>query len=476
MDIEYTIKLPIFTSEGLALYDHIRKHKHIPIELLIVKNNVHLFGLIDVEELLDAGCRHIQSKLVPLYRFHNEIFKSYTQCNSLFIKPESNMLSKNKRISRNTLNIENVSVKLLDDLKALNDEGNQMFLDIRIKLEKPLNDKPFYYEMYKHFEFPHTADYCGRSDESILINELKSELLSIEFHSDDSLKIENLIFSKISALKNRFHGFMDDEKFICCFMSDLINSKNIQSNEENHKIILTELYKSLEMVDKSEDIFLQDIHKNLYSEKAWMNYAIFNAKQEKFNEMSMIVDEVFEKELDSLISSILKAYLLFKAHKYPKSLKLITYLKSVYGEIEELCIMEYVINTLLGVENNLVLSNSKTNEEIEGIYRRTELLWFAARDDGLLSWQNSFIKSAIFFIKIGCYDVAELCLGEYYKTFGNNINYLYLLAAIDSSKGHFEEALNHLNRISENDIVNHNVNVSKIVKLKVCDEVFNSVK
>ncbi|CAG9797381.1 unnamed protein product [Chironomus riparius] len=448
VNLNAVFKSVILTSEAsLSLHDDIRAFKNVSIELLI-NSNEHLFGSINCEELLYVGRTTIRN-VVPLYRFDNDVFIGCFQRNSIFYTPKSQSLAKNKRISRKKDDIHHESDKLLEDIKALNNEGNQITAVVRMELEKPLNTE-IPYEVCMH---SYTKGYDKLSSKNILISDMKNELLCSGF----SLETEFSITSKITVLLDQ--TCFNDETFSCNITSEINNSKNQCS--EQHKFILTDVYKSLDMIDKSEDIFLHDIHKN---DTAWLDYAIFNAKQEEFDKVSIAVDEQLNINPQSLISNILKAYLLFKSQKYPASLNLLSHLKAIYGEIEELCIMQYVINAMLGLENDPVNNNSIKHEEIESIYNRTELLWFASTDDCFISWQNLFIKSAIFFIKIGCYEIAELCLGEYYQKYGINVNYLYLLAAIDTSKGNFKEALYHLNRISENDVVNHNVNYCKIVK------------
>lgn len=89
-----------------------------------------------------------------------------------------------------------------------------------------------------------------------------------------------------------------------------------------------------------------------------------------------------------------------------------------------------------------------------------EVLWCSKMEENLLSCHDNYIKFAVIFIKLGCYDIAEECIGEYYTRHGANVNYFYLLAAIDSQRGEHQNALLHLNKIAECDVGNHNVNVS----------------
>ncbi|XP_070500679.1 uncharacterized protein [Chironomus tepperi] len=444
-NVNATFKSVIFTKEAcLALHDHIRKYEQISMELML-NNDVHLFGLIDCEKLLHVGCRTVRC-LVPLYRFDNELFNSYTQCNSKFYKPEVHLMSKNsKRISRKTqINNEN---KSLEDIKALDDEGKQIFVVVLLKLQKSLNEEVSIDTKYSHgmFKYDNSMEW------------------DVVHQKSKTCKTENSIFTKIKILFDHFRDSCDDEDFACSLVSNIGNSEKIPSNNECD-LILVQIYKSLGMINKAEDILLHNIHNDPNSEAVWLNYTIFNAKQEDYDKMAVAIDEMQKINPQSLISNILNAYLLFKSHKYPACLNLISNLQSRYGNIEELGIMQYVINAMLGIENSQVNKGFTKNKEIENIYSRTDNLWLTASDECFLSCQNSFIKSAVFFINIGCYDIAELCLGEYYQSYGININYLYLLAAIDSSKGCYKEALYHLNRISENDVANHSLNHSKIAK------------
>lgn len=88
------------------------------------------------------------------------------------------------------------------------------------------------------------------------------------------------------------------------------------------------------------------------------------------------------------------------------------------------------------------------------------ITWSSVVDDdkNFLSWQDPFIRSAILFIKLGCYNFAELGLDEYYKTRGVSVNHSYLLAVINAMKGDCRRALIHLDNISQKDVGNHQVN------------------
>jgi len=471
MDINANLKYMILSSEAcLALHDHIRKYLKISMEILI-NSNEHLFGLIDCAELLHVGRRKIRV-VVPLYRYDNEIFKGCSQCSSMFYKPELHLHAKSNRISRKTQNIQARPVNSLEDIKAFNSDGNQIAAVVQILLEKPLNEEVF----NGTSKVSQKAQSFSHFNKNNLIKELSDELVwDVEkFNGINPLNIQNMmkgcgemensIIPKLKVLRDHFKGSFDDDSFVCYLTSEIINSKKKPCN----KFMLAEIYKSLCMIDKAEEIILHDIQNNQNSEAAWLNYAIFNAKQEEFDKMAVCVDELLKINPQSLVSNILKTYILFKSHKYPESLNLICQLTKTFGKIEELSSMQYVIKAMLDIDSNPIENDFERNDEIEDIHNRTELIWFAARDDCLLSWQNLFIKSASFFIEIGCYDIAELCLGEYYQTHGININYLYLVAAIDSSKGNYSEALYHLNRISDCDIVNYNLNVSKIKVLLFC--------
>lgn len=101
----------------------------------------------------------------------------------------------------------------------------------------------------------------------------------------------------------------------------------------------------------------------------------------------------------------------------------------------------------------------KSHQDFDEIYNEQEVLWFSTPGNSFLNFQNNFIKFAIFSIKLGCYEYAELALAEYFLHFGANVNYLYLMAVIDAMRFEDENALIHLNKISKMDIGNHAVNV-----------------
>lgn len=101
----------------------------------------------------------------------------------------------------------------------------------------------------------------------------------------------------------------------------------------------------------------------------------------------------------------------------------------------------------------------KSHQEFDEIYNDQEVLWFSTPSNSFLNFQNNSIKCAIFCIKLGCYEYAELALAEYFLHFGANVNYLYLMTVIDAMRDENENALIHLNKISKMDIGNHAVNV-----------------
>lgn len=82
-----------------------------------------------------------------------------------------------------------------------------------------------------------------------------------------------------------------------------------------------------------------------------------------------------------------------------------------------------------------------------------------------MSWHDPFIKTAVFFIKLGCYDFAELALSEYYANHGANFNHVYLLAVIDALKENYSDALIHLKNIWKDDVGNYQVNYYKTIPL-----------
>lgn len=144
------------------------------------------------------------------------------------------------------------------------------------------------------------------------------------------------------------------------------------------------------------------------------------------------IDEVLRINEISPMGKMMKAFLSFKSGKVIECKK--------WGE---------------KFEENLKLDGLLSNSE--------EVVWQSmTHDDKLLSCHDKRIKFAVTLIKLGCYDMAEELIGDYYSEHGGNVNYFYLLAAIDAQKGNHGDALKHLRKIADNDIGNHQVNVSEM--------------
>lgn len=188
------------------------------------------------------------------------------------------------------------------------------------------------------------------------------------------------------------------------------------------------------MEAEADEIFFQEITKNIDSEIAWLNCGIHYMRRQCYARAIVCINEVLRINEISFVGTILKEFLDLKIGKIDKC-----------EEIEK------------------VIRNSP--EELDGILSdSTEVLWYSGKENNLLSCHDNYVKFAVIFIKLGCYDIAEECIGEYYLSHGANVNYFYLLAAIDALRGDYTNALIpaliHLNKIAENDVGNHNVNVS----------------
>jgi hypothetical protein len=107
-------------------------------------------------------------------------------------------------------------------------------------------------------------------------------------------------------------------------------------------------------------------------------------------------------------------------------------------------------------------SENFVDHKLDGLLSNSEeVVWQSMTYDRLLSWHDKRIKFAVTLIKLGFYDIAEELIGDYYSEHGGNVNYFYLLAAIDAQKGNHGNALKHLRKIAHNDVGNYQVNVSE---------------
>lgn len=184
------------------------------------------------------------------------------------------------------------------------------------------------------------------------------------------------------------------------------------------------------MEAEADGVFLQEITKNIDSEVAWLTCGVHYMRRQYYEKAIVCINEVLRINEISFIGTILKEFVNMKIDKINRCEKIENSMKNFPEDFDN------------------ILCNSD------------EVLWYSSTEDNLLSCHDKYVKFAIVFIKLGCYDIAEQCIGEYYSIHGANINYFYLLAAIDALKGDHTNALIHLNKISEKDIGNNNVNVS----------------
>ena len=134
----------------------------------------------------------------------------------------------------------------------------------------------------------------------------------------------------------------------------------------------------------------------------------------------------------------------------------------------ELSVIEQIVKMSdTGEVVKLEVDEREAHENIEEVYKDQESFWDGIKNENLLNWNNPLIRSAIFFIKLGCFEFAEIVLADYTSSYGFNINNLYLHAVIQGMEGNFLDAIACIDRISSADIGNHQVNYEKLITLKI---------
>lgn len=392
-----------------------------------------MIGFIGAEELTHVGRKSVRVA-VPLFEFNYEVMMNKCGYESSWIKSKGIDL-------------------MSDETPVLDECGRRSFVVVELELEKPLNE-----EVYENSREDHTAgvnalvsghkitnlgENLRAFARNLLTGELNPSQALLRAISNGKLaQIKKQLLPSVSALAREF--IEPNEKFEefkvnfqCKLTSKLMNEQEnkLSITNDQRKQLQAKFYQALGMEAEACEIFLQEITKNIDSEVAWLNCGVHFMRRQCYEKAAVCIDEVLRVNEISFIGAILKEFLDLKTGK---------------------------VNECKKIEN--FMKNSP--EALDDFVSDSELLWYSEKDDDLLSCHDNLVKFAILFIKLGCFDVAEECIGEYYSLHGANVNYFYLLASIDALRGEHSNALIHLNKIADNDVGNHNVNVSHFERKK----------
>lgn len=474
-------------------HDHLRKSLRLPVEFLVGEE--HFFGLLDVTELLYVEKKHVQVT-VPLLKFNNTLLTKSCNVQSAFLQPmptSKEKKSKKEPGKKGVKVIPSMSVDQTGDKDEeepfVNEDGQQVFIVVEVELEKPLNREVF--------EDCH--EMILTEDQPVVQSQLESSDTFADFKSTLEVIVNNLLISKdetdvdkvltrmsrdgkLSLIEYQlmsqipvdvsFNDSSSTEKnkddFVCKLTSYVLDEKQ-QTNDDQRQDLLAQVFAFFGMETHGNEIFLRRIFER-NNEESWISYAVHCLRKEEFNKSMAWVDKALTFNQHSIVGHILKAYVEFKKQKISESERIISFMQFKHGDSVELAMIKHLLKIPHRLQEvkltDFTTAKFKFHHQLQQVYESPEVLWFATADyDKLLSWQDQNIKTTVFLIKLGCYDFAELALSEYYKTRGVNVNYSYLLAVIDAAKGDFRNALIHLNKISKQDVANHQLNYDKIIVL-----------
>lgn len=425
--IDKIMRIILLNESKNFLKNHIRREMKIAIELM--HDNRHMIGYANAEDLLHVERKRVQVA-IPLFEFNYEVMMRECGYDSSWNKSKS---------------INLMSDEIPQEIPVQDECGRKSFIVVELELEKPFNE-----ELYEDSRIDLASEVNALTKE----NKLTSLRENLQKFARNLLKDEsNPLNAILNAINNgRFQQIKDSLmpsfyeltkdflepnenfedfriNFQCKLTSEMTNERKIFC-EDQRKILLAKFYQALGMEAEADEILLQEITKNVESEVSWLNCGIHYMKRECYEKAIVCIDEVLRINEISSIGSTLKEYLDFKIGKIDKCENIQKLIKKSSQMFDDF------------------LSDSH------------EVLWYSSMEDNLLSCHDNYVKFAVIFIKLGCFDIAEECIGEYYLSHGPNVNYFYLLAAIDALRGDYTNGLIHLNKIAEYDVGNHNVNVS----------------
>jgi tetratricopeptide (TPR) repeat protein len=485
----------VLTEESnKLLHKHVRKSMKIAVEVMSGGN--HFIGFIDAEDLNQVGRKKLRC-VVPLKTFNTQTLAKNCNYSSVFYRPKSILKSRKskKELDRKSfLATISESPDECEEVSVTNKDGEPVFIVVELELEKPFNEE-IYEDASEQLIFDDRDEKC---DEPVISQKLKlesfrrnletviknvsniygketevSETVSRMISDGYFASIEDHLLPEITSIGLEKFKPSDDfnesrDSFMCEITSHVLNAGKTRDVDRSQKILLAQVFEFLGLEQKSEEIFLKLIFQNDCQEN-WIAYAVHNLRKEKFNKTVVCIEETGKRCSISLIGHILKCYVDFKLQNYSECWRLLKCMKQHHGNFLELTVIGKIISMV--VDENDTFSefsneNFKQPPEIQESYNAPEMLWFATTaNENLLNWNDPLIHCAIMFIKLGCFDFAELVLGEYLAKHGFNINFLYLLAVINAIKGNHRQALFHLEQIAKEDIGNHQVHYNKIVSL-----------
>lgn len=475
-------------------HDHLKKMLKVAVEVMI--GDEHLMGFIIPSELMHVGRKRIRA-FVPLLKFNNDLLLKNCASESVFVKPKSMERKSKKEADKKKLNLKVVSLLSLknnltdidqvQEIPYLNEECQQVFIIVELELEKPLNEE-IHEDSHEELlpdklsitselpnaprktleNFRNQLDLVTKNifkiyDKETDVNKITAKMIADGYFT----MFEDHLLGELKLNLPSEESFEEFKSDAMCQLTSKVLNIDCHVQNESDLILMAKLLSFMGMQKESDEIFLRRIHKNK-CEHNWIDYAVHSLKNENISKALACIDKALSHNPHSIIAHILQAYISFKLQNYSESERLIRFMQFKHNDSKmELSMILQLVNVKKGEKFESTFNlECKVQKQIQQVYESKELLWFAtANAKNFLSWQDPFIRSAILFIKLGCFDFAELALGEYYAKHGVNVNYSYLLAVIDAVKGDFSNSLIHLNKISKQDIGNHQVNYQKITML-----------
>ena len=492
LDIQLKInaigRIALSNETNQFFHGHIKKSRRMAVEVMTGDN--HLMGFIDLNDLLLVGRKNLRT-VVPLWLFNNITFMKNCSYPSVFkpnkVTKERKPKKEKKKLgtkSSSTASLINSSTNFseIQEVPFMNDCGQQVFIILELELEKPLN-----VEIYEDSHESLLTKLSTKPVESDAGNQEKLKNFKKRLHliskqiletykepdvekivkkmiSDGYFQVvEDHLITQLGYIQP--FGITNKDDLTCHLSSKLLNYDFV--DERTHQNLMAKVYKVMDMEINADRIILRQIKANS-CEETWNNYAVHTLRKEKFSKAIACIEKGMTYNQQSIIGHILKAYVSFKLQNYSESKRLISFMQFKHGDSEEFTMIQHLVN-VKKCTNGFVapdFTNIKVHPQLQQVYESHEVLWFATpHDKTFLSFQNPFIRSAVLFIKLGCYDFAELSMSEYYAKYGANINHSYLLAVIDAMKGDYKSSLIHLDKISKQDVGNHQLNYDKIVVL-----------
>lgn len=450
LNINKMMRIILSTETAKFLHNHIRTGMKIALELM--HNDEHMMGFINTEELLHVDRKRVRA-VVPLYKFNNEVMMKKCGYDSGFMFKSRAKSNLRRDVSE-------------EEFPILNDCEKQSFIVVELELSKPLNE-----EIYEDSREALACEVnaltsdekisCLRKDlraivKALLTSELNpSRALLNAISNGEFAQIKDKLLPQIYELATDFadpNELFDEKEFQmnihCKLTSKILNEQLtfVPLMDDKSRMLLAKFYEALTMRAEADRILLQEIVKNRESETAWMNSGIQYMRRQCYDKATVYIDEVLRINEVSFLGNFLKEFL-----------------NLTIGKVNGTKVKRWMEDFS---EDQAAFSGLLNNSQ--------EILWDSmSESEKLLSWHDNYIKFAIIFTKLGCYDIAEDAIGIYYSNHGANVNYFYILAAIDAQKGDHGNSVKHLNKIAENDVGNHQVNVNHVQFSKIDFNFFN---